>query len=147
SACSEDSETRDDERGGERVVHLRESGGIRETRVFSGGAAVHLDLETGEAVAPGEGDLSFSKWDIGVAEGVTTVVLDGATFDDVEDAPAEGYAADAEAFNGEDAWYSYDPVTHELTPKPRVYVLRTAEGNHFKIAMLSYVDDEGAAHF
>jgi hypothetical protein len=36
------------------------------------------------------------------------------------------------------AWYDYDPSSHAVTPKPLVYVIRTADGHYAKLAFLSY---------
>jgi hypothetical protein len=43
-----------------------------------------------------------------------------------------------------DNWFDYNPVDHTLTPvADRVYVVRTPEGNHCKVELLSYYDGAG----
>jgi hypothetical protein len=36
-------------------------------------------------------------------------------------------------------------MTHVLTPRAQVYVVRTAEGNAFKLEILAYYDDAGTS--
>lgn len=43
------------------------------------------------------------------------------------------------------AWYDYDFMTHVLTPKPVVYVVRTVEGNAFKLEVQGYYDEAGTS--
>ena len=51
------------------------------------------------------------------------------------------------AFGGADPWYAYDLLTHTLSPQPYVYVVRTGDGGHFKIAFTNYYDAAGTSGF
>jgi hypothetical protein len=97
-------------------------------------------------------DLAFQRYHIRVRGGVNgtgsveAVVLSGADFAQVIQAPAAGYATDATespVFEGADAWYNYDPSSHKLSPRDRVYVVRTDEGAFFKVKILAYYDAAG----
>ena len=120
-----------------------------------------LDLDGGRSVDAGW-DLAFRRFFVrtngGVSgtAGVQVAVAEGA-FEDVTRAPESGWSAarpDGEAdddeepdtaFNdGEDDWYDYDPETHTLTPKDRVYVVSSSEGRFFKLQILGYYDDAGS---
>lgn len=89
-------------------------------------------------------------------------VLDGTSFEAVTAAPADGWIADTATEPGVggspmtmtspgyafDNWFAYDIATHTLQPAAgRVYVVRTPEGNVFKLAMLGYYDDAGTPGF
>ena len=70
---------------------------------------------------------------------------DGKIFDSVTSAPSSGYQVDegrssmAETKNPAlDKWYVYDFWTHRLTPKKRVYLLRTSDGHYAKFQILDY---------
>lgn len=42
-------------------------------------------------------------------------------------------------------WYDYDSVTHQLTPKAEVWVLRLADGSHKKLRIETYYGDPASA--
>lgn len=99
-------------------------------------------------------DLGFKRFEIktngGVtgAGGVEVAALPEADFAAINAAPAGGYAkdaADALVFNAGDGWYAYDPATHVLTPRDTVYVVRSAEGDYFKLSFTGYYDDAGTS--
>lgn len=129
----------------------------------------HFDFESGEYV-----EMSAAVWDIGALRfniktnggtsgdgGAAVAVLDGTSFDAVTEAPADGYKEDAAGdpgVGGEmaditpgyafDEWFAYNPADHTLAPAPgRIYVVRTPEGNHFKVEMQGYYDDAGTPGF
>ena len=56
--------------------------------------------------------------------------------------PDAGYQAtegDAEPRNPAlAAWYSYSYFSHVLTPKPRVWAVRSADGRYAKVEFISY---------
>ena len=101
-------------------------------------------------------DSATAAWD--VAFRGTTILVNGgtsgpgqggvqvltATFDEVTEAPADGYrqdAAGAPAIPGGsgNGWYNYDAPTNTITPIPgRVLVVRTADGRYAKLRILSY---------
>lgn len=72
------------------------------------------------------------------------VDLGRVPFDSVRRAPADGYRGSRRERNGEarhpvlDEWYDYSFITHLLTPRPRTYALRTADGRYAKIRILGY---------
>jgi len=103
-------------------------------------------------------DSLSTDWDIAFQS--TTILVNGgvdrlgdagvqiltAAFEDVTEAPADGYAQDAgneyaiPAGSG-DGWYNYDPATFIVSPIPgRVLVIRTADGRYAKIRILSYYE-------
>ena len=122
-----------------------------------------FDFDTGKS-ADGERDwdLAFSRFRIrtngGVSGpgGVYVAELVARAFDDVTQAPEEGFAADREdtdedtdsdpdnAFNSGDAdWYSYNVMTHELSPKDITYVIASSEARFYKFRIEEYYDDAG----
>ncbi len=110
--------------------------------------------EVGETAA--SRDLSFKRFEIGVnggtsgTGGVEVAVLPGADFAALTRAPAGGYTTDAAsglAFMAGDGWYAYDGTTHVLSARDIVYVVKSAEGAYFKLAMIDYYDDAGSSGF
>jgi hypothetical protein len=63
-------------------------------------------------------------------------------FDAVTELPAEGYTMNrvgGDTLNPAiEKWYDYGFTSHLLTPKPRTYALRTADGRYAKLAIVSY---------
>jgi HmuY protein len=107
-------------------------------------------------------DLAFQRHKIVANGGATNPKGRGAilnlgevAFDEVLEAPPEGYVEDtiasinAESLTTENlaikAWYHYNFLTHVLRPKAHVYVLRTADGKYAKLRLLSYYCDGGQA--
>ena len=108
---------------------------------FSRGAVV-------EAPGPLGWDLAIRRFEIIANGGEGFQGVGGAAdlgavaFDSVRSAPAEGWAVTQarrdsvnEALSG---WYDYGFASHLLTPKPRVYAVRTADGRYAKLEILSY---------
>ncbi len=101
-------------------------------------------------------DSNSTAWDIGF-RGTSLIVNGGTagpgnggvqiltnTFEEVTDAPADGYRVDAvgspaiPAGSG-NGWYTYNGATNTITPTPgRVIVVRTADGRYAKLRILSY---------
>ncbi|HKE18933.1 MAG TPA: HmuY family protein [Kofleriaceae bacterium] len=130
---------------------------------------VYLDLGDLVQVQPADPPTS-ADWDLGLQRfhyaldgGVSgagqgeVAIVDGATLADVTSAPADGWATDLPdddvdqdtlpeyAFeNAGGAWYDYDPETHVLTPKQRVYVVRGAAGDLFALGIEAYYNDAGS---
>lgn len=76
--------------------------------------------------------------DKGPGEGGLQIVV--GAFDEVTEAPADGYAASLSAGSG-NGWYNYDPPTNIVAPIPgRVLLVRTAEGRYAKLRILSYYE-------
>lgn len=45
---------------------------------------------------------------------------------------------------GPTGWFDYNPANHVLTPRDRIYVLRSVEGIYYKIQMQTYYDSAGS---
>ena len=103
-------------------------------------------------------DSASAKWDIGFRG--TTIILNGGVsgpgaasgqivdgiFDEIAEAPADGYAQDsntAKAIIGSGGWYTYTGTAsvpnHAVLPNAgKVLVLKTADGNYVKVEIISY---------
>jgi hypothetical protein len=110
-----------------------------------------FDFSRGSLVedpAPLEWDLAFRRFNIGVNGGDGFAGQGGAldlgevAFDSVARVPEGGYQpsdARRDSTNAAlEAWYDYGFSSHLLTPEPRVYALRTADGRYAKLEILSY---------
>ncbi len=107
------------------------------------------------AVVPAS-DSATTRWDIALRG--TTILVNGGTsgpgqgqaqvwtgtFEDLAEAPADGYATDSGAGNAiptgsGNGWYNYNPQLNLITPIPgRVLVIRTADGRYAKLSIISY---------
>jgi hypothetical protein len=128
-------------------------------------AWVYFDFQSGAQVTPDapeddDGwDLAFQRFHIrsnGGSSGsgdAEVAVLDD-DFDTLDAAPEGEYLADSEdgddegsepdtAFEIDDGWYAYDPSSHTLSTRGLVYVVRTPEGDYFKLELLGYYDEAG----
>ncbi|MCB9766290.1 MAG: HmuY family protein [Alphaproteobacteria bacterium] len=103
-------------------------------------------------------------WDLGIQRyhvrlnggvsgdaGVEAAWVEAASLDAVTEAPADGWRtdeADADADGVPEYafgdWYDYDPATHLLSPKARVWVVRSGEGALWKLRITGYYDDAGS---
>lgn len=162
TACLPPDETNDDDDGGggtpDRGIQTEDrADGSHITVVDARDEASwqHLDFETAAEVPEGS-----SAWDLGflrfnVKTRVEVASLEGVDFDALTVAPADGYTTDAASTDPADMetmpgyafdlWYEYDPATHVLTARDVVHVVRSAEGNYFKVQMLDYYDDAGTS--
>jgi hypothetical protein len=122
------------------------------------------DIEVKDPSTSGEWDLAFQRYTIktngGISGsgGVEVAIVEGKAFDTIQYAPREGYIKDEKdgsdtddnpdlAFLVQDAWYSYNPQTHALSARDRIYIIKTAEGNYIKLQMTGYNDKEGKPGF
>jgi HmuY protein len=122
----------------------------------------YADFETGgELPAIGSWDLRFQRFHISTnggvsgSGGVTVAPVTGVAFAAVTAPPAGGYLADAADGNGDgmpdyalergDGWYDYDPVTHKLSPRSIVWIVKTAGGATLKLEILGYYDSAGTS--
>lgn len=110
-----------------------------------------FDFSAGSLVenpGPTEWDLGFRRFHVvanggeGFAGRGGVVNLGPVPFDSVEAVPREGYVP-SEAGNdttnaATDGWYDYSFTSHLLSPRPRTYALRTADGRYAKLRILSY---------
>jgi hypothetical protein len=108
---------------------------------FSRGSVVSRDDELGW-------DLAFRRFHIIANGGVGfagrggIVALGAVAFDSVRAAPAAGYVQTTAGRDTANAalarWYDYGWTSHLLTPKPHVWVVRTADGRYARLRILSY---------
>jgi hypothetical protein len=89
-----------------------------------------------------QGDLAFRRYSIVAGLGAGIRDLGEVSFDDVRDVPRDGYVANdgqAEPRNAAIAsWYRYGFFSHVLSPKPRVWAVRTADGRYAKLHIVGY---------
>lgn len=111
---------------------------------------VHFAFSRGAPVAgpaPDAWDLAFRRFNVrvnggdGFAGHAGVVDLGDVPFDSVRTVPAAGYVESLprDSINPAiDRWYDYGFTSHLLTPKPRVYAIRTADGRYAKLRFMSY---------
>lgn len=112
---------------------------------------IFFDFSRGSVVedpGPTEWDLAFQRFHI-VANGGSgfdgrggLLDLGAVPFDSVGVVPADGYVASE---SGRDTtnvatseWYDYSFTSHLLTPRPRTYAVRTADGRYAKLEVVGY---------
>jgi hypothetical protein len=132
---------------------------------------IYIDLRSGGMkVAVDDVDaLTSTEWDVALkrsslrANGGDSgpgnrriAVVADAVLADVTAAPADGYTTDdfadancelvtipgGEPMSAFGEWYLYDEATHEVTPKPDVYVLERNNGSHVAFRVVTYYGDE-----
>lgn len=87
--------------------------------------------------APSQWDLGFRRFQIVTSGGA--VDLGEVPFARVAMAPESGYRPTEGDTNPALAgWYRYGFFSHVLTPKPRVWAVRTADGRYAKLEIVSY---------
>jgi len=141
--------------------------GVTESEVNASDAkvAVYFSFDKAGEVTPKtpadskEWDMSFARSVIlsngGVSGkgGVEAAIIDDKGFDDIKEAPANGYIKDVKdgPDRGEDAdsvflvqktWYVYNPHNHQLTTRKRVYVVKATNGKYYKVQFLSFTNGE-----
>jgi len=120
---------------------------------------IYIDIaDFTESEESGPWDIRFQRFHISVnggatgSGGVDAAPLDVA-FDAVSVAPTSGWISDADtdgngtieyAFEQGDGWYDYNVETHVLTPKPLVWVVRSADKT-IKLQLKKYYDTAGTA--
>lgn len=101
----------------------------------------HFSFRLG-SVVPAPADLAFRRYAIVAGPGAGILDLGERDFDAVRSVPADGYQANegqADPRNPAIAgWYRYGFLSHVLTPRPRVWAVRTADGGYAKLAMVGY---------
>ncbi|NNF59143.1 MAG: hypothetical protein HKN04_12985 [Rhodothermaceae bacterium] len=115
-----------------------------------------FSLRTGEVVP--NSDSASTAWDLGFKG--TTIIVNGGTsgpgagaaqvvtgsFEDLTEAPADGYATDADtgtaiATGSGNGWYNYNQPLNLVTPIPgRVLFIQTADGRYAKVRILNYYE-------
>jgi hypothetical protein len=114
----------------------------------------HVDLDTLAAVRRDEGwELSFERYFFRVNGGVTggggveVAALGEVAWDDVSDAPTDGWTTETDESAPLEDWYVYDSAEHVLYAAPVVYALRTPAGTAWKLQFLDYYDAYGNTGF
>jgi hypothetical protein len=97
---------------------------------------------------PRDWDLAFRRFQVIVNGGAGFAGDGGALdlgdldFDDVLSVPVSGYVGTAARSDSANAaigrWYRYSFTSHLLTPQPRVYAIRTADGRYAKVQFAGY---------
>lgn len=125
---------------------------------------VYFDFDLGRVVTRADGwDLSFRRFHVqmngGVSGdgGVQALIAEDVSFEDLEQAPDDGYSSDRgdgdgdddsdpdNIFNnGERDWYDYDVATHALTSKKLSYVIASSESKLYKFVIDDYYDAAGS---
>jgi hypothetical protein len=116
-----------------------------------------FNFATGKIVA--NADSATAKWDVGFRR--TTIIINGGTsgpgtagaiirsalFDDIKEAPADGYAVDnktatpayAIPTGSGNGWYTYDASANVIKPTAgKIIIFRTADNHYAKVEILSY---------
>jgi len=94
------------------------------------------------AVVDGSGDLAFKRYAIVAGPGAGILDLGETAFEQVRTVPADGYVVNEGAAEPRNpaiaSWYTYGFFTHVLSPKRRVWAVRTADGRYAKLEMVGY---------
>lgn len=130
---------------------------------------VYVDLDARTEARPADPaqdavwDLAFRRFHVAMNGGVSgqgavgAALVDDVPFDavglprgtafrfDAADGADEDALPDYVFSGGLDPWYAYDVGTHVLTPKARVFVVRTSAGATVKVAIERYYDDAGGS--
>jgi hypothetical protein len=139
--------------------------GVIETLVdaVSDDAWRKLDLDSGEeSDDEKKWDLSFSRYRVRINGGISgpgsvSVATLSEAFDAVKDVPAAeefrgedpdstGDDGDADAepdnafYSSGDDWFSYNLMTHELTPRDVSFVVKSTEARYYKLRFIDYYD-------
>ena len=125
---------------------------------------VYFDFETQSQVYPSNAidsddwDIAFRRYRVKLNGGyygtgkVIASAIDDVTLSEVAEAPSDNWKSDGvdleddEDFLPEEvlsSWFNYDVSTHILTPKVRVYTVRSVEGAFFKLEFAGYYDQNG----
>lgn len=110
-----------------------------------------FDVSRGSVVpdpGPTGWDLAFRRFRVLVNGGDGfpgeggVVDLGRVAFDSVRRVPGSGYVGSVAARDSThpvlSGWYDYGFFSHLLTPRPRVYAVRTADGRYAKLQILGY---------
>jgi hypothetical protein len=101
----------------------------------------HFSFRLGSVVET-PADLAFRRYAIVAGAGAGIADLGEVRFDEVRTVPASGYQANegqADPRNPAIAgWYRYGFFSHVLSPRPRVWAVRTADGHYAKLEMVGY---------
>jgi hypothetical protein len=163
---SDDQGDEGNEPADEAFVHEELGGGVVRTTADASDEAkmVYLDLDGQAAVAEGEDgwDLGFRRYEVILAGGISgdagveVAIVEGTAFEQLTAVPEDAqWRTDAADGEDEDTdpdlafidWYDYDFMTHLLSPKDRVYLVRSSDGAVFKLQIADYYSETGTAGF
>jgi hypothetical protein len=155
-----------------RIHNTLEADGVVLSRVNASDAMswVYVQLRSGQEVQPQDPqrstdwDLALQRYHVKVNGGISgsagaeVALISDAAFAAIGAAPAAGYVTDQADSADEDSdpdyafaqrgtWYSYNVMTHVLTAKPQVYVLRAASGTYYKLQFTGYYDAAGSSGY
>ena len=121
--------------------------------LMADGQFAFYNLEEGVIVS--SADSASTKWDLAFRN--TSILVNGGTsgpgqgaaqvvegiFEELEEAPADGYQTDTEEGPAIQGWYTYTsdtatPFHAVLTEPGKVIMLKTANGKYAKVEILSY---------
>jgi hypothetical protein len=101
-----------------------------------------------ERPAPRDWDIAFRRFQVIVNAGTGfagdggVIDLGDVAFDAVAGVPADGYVVNTVRSDTVNAvlrkWYDYSFLSHLLSPKPRVFAVRTADGRFAKLEFIGY---------
>jgi hypothetical protein len=124
---------------------------VRTVDATASDAWTHFSFQAGAVVrdpGPTDWDLAFRRFQI-IANGGQGFFgeagirdLGEVPFHEVGTVPVEGYVPTVARGDSVNAaireWYDYSFLSHLLTPRPRVYAVRTADGRFAKLELLGY---------
>jgi len=86
--------------------------------------------------------ISFAKTTITLADSQKAIWIDGADFDEVEQAPEEWSISGGDDLD----WYDYDISSHRVEAKSGVFVINDGE-SIYKVQFLSYYNEDDESRF
>ncbi len=117
-----------------------------DTLVLDTEGTAYVDLDSGAEVGMGDAyEFSMSTWNITVDGAVEVAMTEDNTadFDSLCQAPPSGFGSTGVA--GLEEWYDYSgPPDHLITPKDRVFFIKTSEGAYYRLKFDGYT--MGADH-
>lgn len=155
-----------------RVTNTQGADGVVASRVNATDQSswVYFQFAGAKEVTPqdpqnsSEWDLALLRYQIKVnggisgSGGVEVALVSGTPFSALSQAPGSGYVTDQIDGSDEDTdpdyafvqrgtWYNYNPMTHILTPKDEVYIVRATSGTYYKLQMTGYYDSAGSSGY
>lgn len=158
--CADDLEPADADivTGGEgKIVTTREADGSYLTTIDATASDAWTAIDFDRGVESTEED---PAWDLAArrfhlklpvpttSEGVAVMALGDIGLAEASASASGTWQSDAEgdpALERGDGWYSYDPTTHLVSPRPITYLLRTGDGSLRALRIESYYDSFGTA--
>jgi hypothetical protein len=152
SSCKKDSDS------SPAPLEAKTTNDINSNPADNGGFSMYFNLTTGTTVPAS--DSNSTKWDIAFktttikvnsgksGPGTASAQIVSTGFDDLLEAPADGYATDGDAFaiptGANNGWYTYTGAAasgpqHAILPiAGKTIVVKTANGKYAKVQILSY---------